>query len=275
VNSTAACTLVSAKMGIRTAHYEAGLRSRDRTMPEEINRIVTDSICDAFFTTSKDANDNLIQEGKSPDDIYFVGNLMIDTLLSFLKKIDQNRNELDFPVNGSTFSAMFRPQEFGVITFHRPTNVDHPDKLKTIIGALSDISANIPLIFPAHPRTQKNLGKYGLLETVEKMSNFHFIRPVGYLEFIQMVRDAKFVITDSGGIQEETTVLDVPCLTVRKNTERPVTIWEGTNKLIEIGDIRNEVGIICNGRGKKGKAPQFWDGRAAERIVDVVEQLLH
>jgi len=275
VNSTVACTLVSTKLGIKTAHYEAGLRSRDRTMPEEINRIVTDAICDFFFTTNKDADDNLIQEGKSEENIYFVGNLMIDTLMTFVNEIDEDKSIADFPVNGSTFSEMFKKRTFGVITFHRPANVDDPKSLKNLIKALSDISERVPLVFPAHPRTIKNIETFGLRSAVEQSGNFHLIKPVGYLEFIHMVRDAKFVITDSGGIQEETTVLEVPCLTVRKNTERPITVWEGTNRLIEIEDIGDEVSRICNGLGKKGKVPEFWDGQAAHRIVKVLEKLCH
>ena len=253
VNSTVACTLVPAKLGIKTAHYEAGLRSRDKSMPEEINRMVTDSICDYFFTTSPDADENLILEGKKTEQIFRVGNLMIDTLLKWSDRLHDIRLQLQPIQNGRVidFSASYRAREFGVLTFHRPANVDDEQNLKSLLNALGNISRDVPLIFPIHPRTQASIQKHGLLSLIEKFPNLSLVKPTGYLEFIKMVRDAKFVITDSGGVQEETTVMNIPCLTVRPNTERLVTIWEGTNKLIGIDDIENEVGETSPARDER------------------------
>ncbi len=276
VNSTVSCTLVPSKMGIKTAHYEAGLRSRDKSMPEEINRMVTDSICDYFFTTSRDADENLILEGKTAEQIFRVGNLMIDTLLKWSDRLHDIRLQLEPIQNGGVidFSASYRAREFGVLTFHRPANVDDVQNLKSLLNALCNISRDVPLIFPIHPRTQASIQKHGLLSFVEKFQNLSLVKPTGYLEFIKMVREAKFVITDSGGIQEETTVLGKPCLTVRPNTERPITILQGTNKLIQIQDIESEVAEILSGRGKTGQVPPLWDGKSAGRIVDHLTKIL-
>lgn len=273
VNSTLACTLVAAKLNIKTIHYEAGLRSYDRTMPEEINRIVTDSICDYFFTTSADAVENLIKEGVDEQKIYMVGNLMIDTLIANFKKAMKSTQ---------VFSLLNKPDKitienlskegYGVMTFHRPSNVDEKDSLKTLTRIWSQISGKIPLVFPIHPRTYKNIQKFGLMKEIEK-SNVFLIEPLGYFDFIHILSCAKFVITDSGGVQEEATYMNIPCLTVRPNTERPVTIWEGSNKLVETKEITFEVEEILDGRGKKGKSPKYWEGKTAERIIKIIKKI--
>ena len=275
VNSTAACTLVASKLGTKTAHYEAGLRSHDRSMPEEINRIVTDAICEYFFTTSQDANENLIKEGKNEDNIFLVGNLMIDTLNHCLEMVNASEILIENIESGQTinFSEKFRSKKFGVLTFHRPSNVDDSGSLEKLIIVLCKISSKIPLIFPVHPRTYKNIKSYGLMSAVDNSVNLILTKPVGYLDFISMVKSSKFIITDSGGIQEEATVLDIPCLTVRPNTERPITVWEGTNKLIGINEIEYEVEEILKGNGKKGKAPHLWDGNTAGRILNILKGL--
>ncbi|MBW2562290.1 MAG: UDP-N-acetylglucosamine 2-epimerase (non-hydrolyzing) [Deltaproteobacteria bacterium] len=277
VNSTAACTLVASKLDIETAHYEAGLRSRDRSMPEEINRVVTDAVCDYFFTTSEDASENLIHEGKPAERIFLVGNLMIDTLLRVrggLKDVDVQLEDLGAAERTVNFSEAYSPGGFGVATFHRPSNVDTRADLERLVHILCSVSRDMPIIFPAHPRTYGNIKKYGLMENVDKAPGLLLTHPVGYLGFITLVNSSKFVMTDSGGIQEETTVLGIPCLTVRDNTERPVTIWEGTNKLIKIDELPYEVGEILKGNGKRGRVPRLWDGKTAGRIVKVIEKIM-
>ena len=253
VNSTMACSLVAAKMGIKIAHYEAGLRSFDKSMPEEINRMVTDSICDYFFTTCQDATDNLKSEGKT-DNVFFVGNVMIDTLINQTMPIPLDLNN-----------------KYVLVTLHRPSNVDDVYNFHAIMDELLEISNKIPVIFPMHPRTYKNLRdtKY-----INNESDLHCTGPEGYNEFLELQWNATAVITDSGGIQEETTYLNVPCLTLRDSTERPITITEGTNKLITVSDIVYEVNEILNGNGKIGKIPLGWDGRAAGRLVDVIDYMI-
>ncbi|TFG92519.1 MAG: UDP-N-acetylglucosamine 2-epimerase (non-hydrolyzing) [Syntrophobacterales bacterium] len=278
VNSTAACTLVATKLDIETAHYEAGLRSRDRSMPEEINRVVTDAVCDYFFTTSEDASENLIHEGKPPERIFLVGNLMIDTLLRVrdgLKDVDVRLEDMGAAGRTVGFSEAYPPGRFGVATFHRPSNVDTQADLEQLVHILCRVSREIPVIFPVHPRTYANLQKYGLMKEVGKAPGLLLTHPVGYLEFMTLVNSSKFVMTDSGGIQEETTVMGIPCLTVRDNTERPVTIWEGTNKLIKVDKLPYEVGEILKGNGKKGGVPKLWDGKTAGRIVKVIEEIMN
>ena len=273
VNSTAACVLVAAKLQIKTIHYEAGLRSNDREMPEEINRLVTDAICDIFLTTSVDADENLIAEGKKQDKIFMVGNLMIDSLVSNLKKA----GELDVEIvdyNGKKYilGQDIRTAQYGVMTFHRPSNVDNREDLKNLVMVWGAISKKIPLVFPIHPRTLKNIENFGLKGSIESFPNLILCEPVGYLEFLRLVSESKFVLTDSGGIQEETTFLNIPCLTIRPNTERPVTVWEGSNKLIATPKAEDEIDSILNGKVKKGKAPKFWDGKSAGRIVKILEK---
>ena len=276
VNSTAACTLVASKLEIKTAHYEAGLRSHDRSMPEEINRVVTDAICDYFFTTSKDANENLIKEGKSHKNIFLVGNLMIDALYYIIKGLDSSNVNLEHieTENRFDFFKKYQAGGYGVLTFHRPSNVDNKASLEKLIHALGSISNNIPLIFPVHPRTYKNIKHHGLMSSVEKFSNLMLVKPLGYMEFINVLKSSSFVMTDSGGIQEEATVLGVPCLTVRPTTERPITIWEGTNKLVKVDELVNEATKILKGDSKKGQIPYLWDGRAAGRIVSILENII-
>lgn len=276
VNSTAACTLVAAKLGIKTMHYEAGLRSRDRSMPEEINRLVTDAISDYFFTTSRDADENLLHEGHPKGNIFMVGNLMIDSLVSNLEKAA--KTELQFDLHNKKeqiiFGKHFLQNQYGVMTFHRPNNVDERESLTRLIDIWGEVSQTIPLVFPVHPRTYKNIQAFGLQKKLDSFPYLYFIAPLGYLQFINLVQHAAFVLTDSGGIQEETTYLNIPCLTVRPNTERPITIWEGSNKLIKVDEIISEVNLILQGKSKKGNIPSCWDGKTAERIKSIILNLI-
>ena len=274
VNSTAACTLVASKLGIKTIHYEAGLRSNDRTMPEEINRLVTDAICDIFITTSVDADENLLKENIPSEKIFMLGNLMIDSLVAQLVKAQNS--ELKFKLlNKNTtiqYGEEFKEKKYGVLTFHRPGNVDDKESLTKLVQLWGQISDIIPLVFPVHPRTYKNILHFGLQPLIDKYPKLFFIDPLGYLQFIHLVSSSCFALTDSGGIQEETTYLNIPCLTVRPNTERPVTVWEGSNKLIKVDEIISEVQLIVDGKGKKGTVPKYWDGKTAERIVELIEK---
>ena len=275
VNSTAACTLVASKLGIKTIHYEAGLRSNDRTMPEEINRLVTDAISDVFITTSVDADENLLREGIPAEKIHMLGNLMIDSLVEQLPKAHDTRlvfkllNKDKQIELGNDFEA----GKYGVLTFHRPGNVDEKESLMNLVKLWGQISEQIPLVFPVHPRTYKNIQQFGLQSIIDSYPNLYFIEPLGYLQFIHLVSRSCFALTDSGGIQEETTYLNIPCLTVRPNTERPVTVWEGSNKLIKTDEIVSEVQLIVAGQGKRGTTPKFWDGHTAERIVEMIQTI--
>jgi len=272
VNSTMAATLVAVKMGIKVCHVEAGLRSGDRSMPEEINRLVTDAIADLLFTTSRDADENLFAEGVAKNKIHFVGNVMIDTLFKQKDKLP----EISIP------ALISGEQKYGVVTLHRPSNVDDERVFKGIASALKKISDEIPLIFPIHPRTKKRLEEFGLTEAFHELDvdnaptaltpGIHTIPPLGYHAFLNLWKDAAIVLTDSGGLQEETTALGVPCLTLRENTERPVTIWEGTNILVGVDPdkIVREAKAVLDGSGKKGGLPEFWDGKAAQRIINVL-----
>lgn len=263
VNSTIACSLVASKLGVRIAHVEAGLRSFDRTMPEEINRILTDAISDFLFTTEASAKENLKHEGISRGKIYFVGNVMIDTLVYCLKKI-KNAN-LPFPD--------IKENEYAVITLHRPSNVDDPNSLGRILDVFYSLSKRLKLVIPLHPRTSRNIKTFGLEEKLNRISTNSIVTgPIGYLEMLRLNKTAKLVITDSGGLQEETTYLGVPCITMRENTERPSTIEIGTNMLVgnNLNALLNNVEKILSGDFKKGKIPPLWDGRAAERIVDIL-----
>ena len=271
VNSTVACALVAKKLGIGVAHVEAGLRSYDRTMPEEINRILTDTISDYLFTTCKDANRNLKKEGISKEKIYFVGNVMIDTLLQFRAKAEKSAK------------IKINQEDYALLTLHRPSNVDDKRTFKNILEALREVSRRIPILFPAHPRTQKQVKAFGyekyfnFLElnpknTVKLKNSINLSGPLSYVEFLNLMANSKLVYTDSGGIQEETTILGIPCLTIRENTERPVTIEEGTNILVgsDREKIAEESYKILKGKGKKGRIPKLWDGKAAERIVNIL-----
>jgi len=276
VNSTAACTLVASKLGIKTIHYEAGLRSNDRTMPEEINRLVTDAISDVFITTSIDADENLIHEGIPVDKIHMLGNLMIDSLVTQLQKAKNTPLEFSQLNNQKLirFGKEFIEGHYGVLTFHRPGNVDEKENLTNLVNLWGEISSQIPLVFPVHPRTYKNIIQFGLKPIIEKYPNLYFIEPLGYLQFIHLVSSSLFTLTDSGGIQEETTYLNIPCLTVRPTTERPVTVWQGSNKLIKMDEIVQEVNLIIEGKGKQGTIPKYWDGKTALRIVKMIEEML-
>ena len=255
VNSTVACSLVASKIGIPIAHVEAGLRSRDNTMPEEINRKVTDAISDLLLTPSPDGDANLIAEGVSPDRIHCVGNVMIDSLIRALPKIEQSQilNSLGLTEG-----------QFVLATLHRPSNVDEPAMLAQLIAALNEVAASLPVIFPVHPRTRARLES----EKIELADGIRMVDPLGYFDFMGLMRSAKVVMTDSGGVQEETTYLGVTCLTVRPNTERPVTITEGTNRLVQPGkDTLLQAWREVESNPPTRNCPKLWDGKAAERIA--------
>jgi UDP-N-acetylglucosamine 2-epimerase (non-hydrolysing) len=265
VNSTLACSVTAKKLLIPTAHVEAGLRSFDMTMPEEINRKLTDAISDLLFTPSMDGNRNLVREGVSADKIHFVGNIMIDSLIRILNQI----TELDEDRVLSEFGL--EKGHYVLVTLHRPSNVDQKETLWKILLFLSALSSRIPIIFPVHPRTKKNMDGFGVNGSLRQ--NFKIIEPLRYREFIALEKRPQFVLTDSGGIQEETTYLNVPCLTLRPNTERPVTIIEGTNELVRIDQLEKKTDLILSGSWKKGRIPELWDGRTAERVVSVLGKL--
>ena len=266
VNSTLACTLVAAKKGVPVAHVEAGLRSYDRTMPEEINRVVTDQLAGRLYTTERSAEDNLRREGIPAERVSFCGNVMIDTLLAHKEHARSAADSLR--AHGIAAALLDHPNGYGVVTLHRPSNVDDPHTLRALLGVLGEVAADLPLVFALHPRTRAN---------IERLAADHLIDPVrmlllppqGYLEMLGLMSGATLVLTDSGGLQEETTALGVPCLTLRQNTERPITVEQGTNTLVG-GDrqaILQGVAEILGGRGKRGRVPELWDGHAAGRIV--------
>jgi UDP-N-acetylglucosamine 2-epimerase (non-hydrolysing) len=263
VNSTVAGSLAAAKLGIPIAHVEAGLRSFDRSMPEEINRIVTDALADYLFVTEKSAVENLLKEGRPRERIYFVGNVMIDALEQFLPVAQESRiaEDLGLICNGSL-------QPFGLVTLHRPSNVDSSATLASLVRALESVADMVPLIFPVHPRTRQKLLQLG----INDHAKLRLIDPLGYLEFICLLSHARIELTDSGGVQEETTALAIPCLTLRENTERPVTVTRGTNHIVglEFEKIRTKAREILGGNGKKGERPELWDGHAAERIMEIL-----
>ena len=270
VNSTIACALTAVKLGVPVAHVEAGLRSFDRSMPEEINRVLTDAISDYLFTTEEAARDNLIREGIAPEKIHFVGNVMIDTLLKHKEKALTSKILTQFGLTSKGYC---------LATLHRPGNVDPRDVLEQIFEAFQTIGASMPVVFPCHPRTQEKLmamnptmGKTSRKEEPCWINGVLLCDPVGYLDFMKLMAEAKVVITDSGGIQEETTILGVPCLTVRPNTERPVTISHGTNKLIGNNkeNIIKEALAVIKGTAISHMAPPLWDGRATKRILEVL-----
>ncbi|MGQ0793008.1 MAG: non-hydrolyzing UDP-N-acetylglucosamine 2-epimerase [Deltaproteobacteria bacterium] len=277
VNSTIACSLTAVKLGIKVAHVEAGLRSFDRAMPEEINRILTDSISDFLFTTERSGNENLMREGVSPEKIFFVGNTMIDSLIKNREKAAESKIlETLGLISGEGVCP------YAVLTLHRPSNVDDDGTLSNILGALSEVSNRLPIFFPIHPRTRKRIETLALgdkpikwldrLDKIPQMRGIYLIEPQGYLDFLRMMSRAKLVLTDSGGIQEETTVLGIPCLTLRENTERPVTVTEGTNVIVgaDAGLIVRESLRAIAGDGKTGRAPELWDGNASQRIVNIL-----
>jgi len=267
VNSTMAATLVASKLHVPIAHVEAGLRSFDRAMPEEINRMVTDALADLLFVTEKSGQQNLLKEGIPPEKIHFVGNVMIDSLLTHLKKAKQSKILSQLNLDH---------QAYALLTLHRPSNVDDQETFNRILSALEQVEQKIPIIFPIHPRSRKMLERFHFSDRIAKMKNLSLIDPLGYLDFLALMEQAKFVLTDSGGIQEETTVLGIPCLTLRNNTERPVTVQLGTNVIVgmDTGKIVDESFKILSGKAKIGKIPPLWDGNAAQRIVDVIENWL-
>jgi UDP-N-acetylglucosamine 2-epimerase (non-hydrolysing) len=254
VNSTVAAALVCAKLLVSVGHVEAGLRSFDRTMPEEINRLVTDQLADFLFTPSKDGDINLRREGVSPEKIHRVGNVMIDSLVRLLPAAMQfNRNGL--------------PERYALVTLHRPANVDDSRVLKRILESLLAINKDLDVVFPVHPRTRQRIAEFGI-----DVCHLHLLEPAPYIEFLALQSRATVVITDSGGIQEETTYLKIPCITMRDNTERPITITMGTNVLVgsDIGKLRTELSKVLDGKAKSGAIPPLWDGRAGERIADIL-----
>ncbi len=264
VNSTVAAAIVCAKQQIPVCHVEAGLRSFDRTMPEEINRLLTDQICDLLFTPSADADTNLMREGVAAEKIHRVGNVMIDTLVRLLP-LARKRWDCNPAIAG------WRDKEYALVTLHRPSNVDSQHMLTSILQVLSEISGEIPVIFPIHPRTRQRLS---CIPDLSLPSTVHVTDPLSYLDFLAFQSNAALVITDSGGIQEETTYLRIPCLTVRKNTERPITVTIGSNTLVgeDLLLLRNECSKILNGNAKQGQIPPLWDGRAGERIAAICDQ---
>lgn len=261
VNSTIACALVCSKLGVKVAHVEAGLRSGDRTMPEEINRILTDAISDLLFTTSQEAGENLQQEGISKNKIRFVGNVMIDSLTGHLKLAERSAIREDLGVSSG---------EYAVLTLHRPSNVDVIETFSGILSALLEISSRLPIIFPVHPRTRAKIDEFGYGELIRK-SSMKVIDPLGYLDFMRLYSGARLVLTDSGGLQEETTFLGIPCLTLRNNTERPVTVDLGTNELVGVDPkkiVTSAIRILENSTPSSYSIPPLWDGKAAGRICD-------
>jgi UDP-N-acetylglucosamine 2-epimerase (non-hydrolysing) len=268
VNSTLAASLVAAKLLVPVAHVEAGLRSNDRTMPEEINRLVTDRLSEMLLTTERDAAQNLLREGAAAEQIHFVGNVMIDTLHACLSRSVPARATLSEHGASKGFLAATAEVGFGFVTLHRPSNVDDPAMLTGLLKALEDVSRDLPLVFAMHPRTKAIVSANGL-ETVLESAQMLVTPPLSYLRALGLMREAKVAITDSGGVQEETTALGVPCLTVRENTERPITISEGTNILIGTSPeaIRQNVWELLASGGKRGRVPEYWDGKAATRIA--------
>lgn len=261
VTSTMACAIVAQKLHTKVAHVEAGIRSNDWTMPEEINRLVTDSITNYFFTTSNVANQNLLQNGVKKENIFFVGNTMIDTLL-------KQRPRFRKPAIWDELKL--QDKNYIMMTLHRPSNVDEESKLKELLDEIINNTQDLPLIFPVHPRTAKILQNLGV-----NNQRLHFTEPMSYLEFNYLVERAKAVVTDSGGITEETTVFGVPCMTLRDNTERPETVTEGTNELIGTNPkaIQPSMEKLFSGNWKKGEIPELWDGNTAKRIIDIITQL--
>jgi len=264
VNSTFAGALIARQHGIKVAHVEAGLRSFDLAMPEEINRMLTDRISDFLFTTEKSANTNILKEGIVKEKICFVGNVMIDTLLKHKEKAQ---------LSGILSKLDLNKNDYAVLTLHRPSNVDNKEDFENVLSILDKIQKKIKIVFPIHPRTKKNIQLFGLDKKIKNMENLIINEPLGYLDFLCLMSNSKFVLTDSGGIQEETTVLGIPCITLRNNTERPVTVEQGTNLLVSIDKskvIEKSLAIIDNKIKLQAKIPDLWDGKAAERIADVL-----
>ena len=264
VNSSLACAIVASRNGFKVGHIESGLRSFDRKMPEEINRILIDDLSDLFFITEQSGIDHLINEGKEKENLHFVGNTMIDSLVCFTEKIDESEILRDLKIK----------DKYALLTFHRPSNVDALEPLMELVLSIEHISKQVSLVFPIHPRTQKNLIKFNLLDRLRKINNLSVTSSLGYLDFMKLVKNASVVITDSGGIQEETTFLQIPCLTVRENTERPVTINEGTNQLLSLNHVEITNSLINLLRGDADSIiPLNWDGKSTQRILKIISEL--
>ena len=266
VNSTLACTLVAVKKAVPVAHVEAGLRSGDRRMPEEINRVLTDQVADRLYTTERSALANLLREGVAAERVCFSGNVMIDSLLSNRAHARPVADTLR--AHGVDPQLLVHPQGYGVVTLHRPSNVDDADTLRGLLGVLGEVAQDLPLVFALHPRTRSNIERFGLAAMVDP-ARMLMLPPQGYLEMLGLMCAAAIVLTDSGGLQEETTALGVPCLTMRENTERPITVEQGTNTMVgrDRAAILRGVQDVLQGRGKRGRVPEYWDGHAAQRIA--------
>lgn len=263
VNSTVAAALTAVKLGLPVAHVEAGLRSFDREMPEEVNRVVTDSLSDFLFATEPSAVENLRREGVADEKVFLVGNVMVDALLGSLARIERS------DVLGR---LGLEPGRYAVLTLHRPDNVDDPAQAGALVGTLAELQRDVPVVFPVHPRTRERFTRMGLWQEIERARGLHPIAPLGYLDFLALARGAALVLTDSGGLQEEATVLGVPCLTLRKSTERPATVHQGTNRIVgkEPRAILEAAREALDGRWETGGVPELWDGCASERIVSVL-----
>jgi len=263
VNSTAACSMVGTKLWIPVIHLEAGLRSGDRSMPEEINRLVTDAIADVLWTPSRDANENLLNEGVAEEKIDLIGNIMIDSFEMLRGRIESSSARADLGFGNS---------EYALVTLHRPSNVDEHSTLSELVDALLEVATDLPIVFVAHPRTIKSLQNHDLYDRLSSASGVHLLEPLPYVDFMSFVTGARLVITDSGGLQEETTYLDIPCLTLRENTERPITVSQGTNKLVRADNLATHVEQILSGKWPTGSCPPLWDGKTAGRAVECLSR---